>query len=911
MKFRRSIALILCFLPRLALTAEPGAITPEAHEFFEDRIRPILVENCYECHTAGSPKMKGGLALSIPSGVRLGGDSGPKIATGDPETSLLVHAIRYRDRELQMPPRSPLPARAVKDLETWIAMGAPDPRDDDPGALEQGPDVEEGRNFWSFRDPAHPSLPATEDPRWSGNPVDAFIFRKLAEAGLPPAPPADRRTWIRRATLDLTGLPPTPAEIDAFLSDTQSGARERVIDRLLASEAYGERWGRHWLDVARYSDSNGLDENLAFGNAWRYRDYVVDSFNRDKPFDRFLIEQIAGDLVSDPTEESITGTGFLALGARVLAEKDREKLRMDVIDEQIDTTGKAFLGLTLGCARCHDHKFDPILESDYYSLAAIFKNTESFATSATGAIWHWYEHDFASEEQKAAMKEWDDRIAEAKKAARTFQSEQTSRLRTEARDKAVDYLVAVTRFEQDASLSLIADVAAEFDLHPRILHHCRQHLFFHRDDEVFEPWWQYRRQGDIDGLRGFYEDRFAQVTAAFEEARQGDPKAKTIEDPVLEAFRAALHDNSGFLAVPAKPEHAFDPETLAELHRLEEEARIVESHAPDLPSAMGVTDVEEIADSLPVHIRGSHLNLGEPVPRAVPAVFSDEVAFPAETSGRLELAHWMASPEHPLTARVFVNRVWGWHFGTGLVKTTENFGTLGDRPSHPELLDWLATRFVASGWRLKDLHRLIMTSETYGMATGPLAPEAAEIDPGNRLLSAFPVRRLDAEQIRDSILAVSGRLDSELGGKTIPLRNRQMVFNHTSEDHTSYESVRRSLYLPVVRNHIFDWLQLFDYPDPTMPTGSRSSTTIAPQALLLLNSDLARDSAAAFASRLAREAGPALTARIDRAWHLAYGRPPRPAEVAAATEFLEGAGDRGWNLFCQSLIASSEFLYVP
>lgn len=890
------------------------AISPEHLDFFEKKIRPILVEHCYECHDAGQGKIKGGLALTSKNAISHGGDSGPLLTTGDPETSLLIKAVRYKDRDFQMPPRSPLPEEAVRDLEKWIAIGAPDPRNEEVIAKTSsgGMSPEEGKNFWSFQKRRAVPLPSSVKGTSAENPVDEFIRLSQEEMGLSPAAPAAKEVWLRRVTFDLTGLPPTPEEVNAFLKDTNPDAREKTVDRLLASPHYGTRWGRHWLDVARYADSNGLDENLAFGNAWRYRDYVFNAFNNDKPFDRFLIEQIAGDLLPDRTEETLVATGFLALGARVLAEPDREKLEMDVIDEQLDTLGKTFLGLTLGCARCHDHKFDPILQSDYYSLAAIFRNTSNFDETKTGAIHHWYEHKLEDPESSAGLKEWDKKIEDARKAASTFKSKTEGEIRGKARAKAVDYLVAAVGFDPETSLDRVEEIAAEFDLHPRILYHTRRHLDVNRDAPVFKAWWECQANGNLDALRAFYDEKFEKAVLMFSDLQKKDPKLTTLPDADLEIYRAELFDKAGFLAVPAKPEHAFDESSLVEYNRLEEEARLLESSAPDHPAAMGAADAPKIVDALPIHIRGSHLNLGDPVSRAFPVVFSPgETTFPEKASGRLELAKWMADPAHPLTARVIVNRIWRWHFGQGLVASTENFGPLGEKPSHPELLDWLANWFVEQGWSIKKLNRLILLSETYGRCSTPSGEQHAEIDPDNRLLSYFPIRRLEAEELRDAILAVSGRLDPEQGGKTIPLRNRQMVFNHTSKDHTSYDSLRRTAYLPVVRNNLYDWLQLFDFPDPTMPTGHRVSTTIAPQALIMLNSALAIDSSAAFARRLLSNAAND-EARIRLAWQLAFGRTPSTEETESAIGFLVASADleERWTLFCHSLFASNQFIYL-
>lgn len=878
-------------------------------EFFEKEIRPILVENCYRCHGGEADKIKGGLVLTNREALLQGGDSGAVLTTGKPEDSLLIEAIRYHNRDLQMPPKSPLPDSAVAALTQWVAMGAPDPREAESAAVAAGGmSPEEGRKFWSFQKPEAVELADLGDGE---NPIDFFVNAKLDEAGLEPASPAERRTWLRRATFDLIGLPPTTAETDAFLSDDSPDARAAVIDRLMGGSAYGVRWGRHWLDVARYADSNGLDENLAFGNAWRYRDWVVAAFNEDMPYNQFVLEQIAGDLLENPTRDQIVATGFLSLGARVLAEKDEEKLDMDVIDELLDTSGKAFLGLTLGCARCHDHKFDPILQSDYYSLAAIFKNTKKFADSKTGSIHHWYEHNFATEEEKEEFDALDKEIKASTAAATGFKNKTIAGLRENARDKAADYLAASAKIDRMTSLSKVAEVAAESGLHPRILYKCRSHLELNREDPVFAPWWEYIESGDIVGMQTFYRGQFTEATRLMDEAKKAEAKATTIDNETLEPFRAALFDNSGFLTVPAKAEHAFNETDLAEFHRLLEVARVLESGAPDRPAAMGVADSAEIEPELPIHIRGSHLNLGKLVPRAIPAVFSEDAEFPAEGSGRLELARWMSSASNPLTARVMVNRVWRWHFGKGLVSSTENFGVLGDRPSHPELLDWLAVRLVESGWSVKNLNRLIMTSDVYARASTPVNDVYSSVDPSNRMLSFFPVRRLEAEAIRDSILAVSGRLDDTEGGKTIPLRNKQMVFNHTSKDHTSYDSVRRSLYLPIVRNNLYDWLQLFDFPDPTMPTGHRQSTVIAPQALLVMNAPLIVNSSAAFAARLKKSAETD-EQRIRNAWLSAYNRPPTEPELAAAADFIASGDDRdeNWKLLCHSIFASNEFLYL-
>lgn len=935
---RRSTGQAVCTAVFAGLLASASGLRAEIDatslDFFEKEVRPVLIEHCYRCHSAESSNLKGGLRLDSRDGLLKGGDLGPAIVPGEPDRSRLIEAIRYKNHELQMPPKRALPTAQIDALTKWVAMGAPDPRkaSTETAAQPLGMSVEEGRSFWSFKPVSPPPVPVIENPKARiENPIDAFHQARLAEAGLSPAPPASKRTLIRRATYDLTGLPPTQKEVEAFLADESPQAFGRVVDRLLRSPHYGIRWGRHWLDVARYADSNGRDENLAFGNAWRYRDYVVDSFNTDKPFDRFLIEQIAGDLLPDANQETRTATGFLQLGAKVLAEGDKEKLVMDTIDEQIDTMGKAFLGLTLGCARCHTHKFDPIMHDDYYALAAIFKSSKTFADGGRGAIKYWYEHSFATDEEKKKIKEVEKEIAKRNAAATGFKSKETARIRGVARTRAVDYLVAATKFGTRATLEEVEMVARPMDLHPRILHHCRLHLEYNKTDPVFAKW--HELAGDTDAIERHYRALFKEAETAFAEAKKKDPKATKIDDERLELARAAMNRASGFLAVPTKAAHAFDAKALAEYERLSEIARVYESAAADLSSAMGVTD-GEVLKELPIHIRGSHLSLGQPIARNFPKVMRTGGApkLPENQSGRLELAQWMADPRHPLTARVFVNRAWRWHFGRGIVGTTENFGAMGDRPTHPELLDWLASEFVKSGWSVKQLHRLIMNTSAYRMANAhPDANTANAADPSNQLWWRFEIRRLEAEEIRDSTLAFAGLLDQRMGGKTIPLRNRQFFFNHTSEDHTQYDRLRRrSLYMPIVRNNLCDIFEQFDFPDPNLPSGNRHETVVAPQALLMMNSTLVMDAADALADQLLAVDVDGEAKRVRLAYQRVFARPPTTIERDRAVKFIEelagppsllnastideaaAAADRkrAWSLFCQSLAASNEFIYL-
>ncbi len=879
--------------------------TSEGIAFFEKNVRPILIERCYECHSAAK-KIKGGLALDTRDATRKGGETGAAIVPGKPSESRLIEAVRYQNRDLQMPPKSPLAAGEVKALEQWIAMGAPDPRTSErPATAHKGPvapGIEEGRKHWAFRPLSTPAPPNVPNQTTRANtPIDQFVQAQLAAKGLHPAEPADKRTLLRRATYDLTGLPPTPLEIDAFVSDTRADAFDRVIERLLASPHYGERWGRHWLDVARYADSNGLDENVALGNAWRYRDYVVRAFNDDKPYDQFVIEQLAGDLVPNRSEDSLAGTGFLALGAKVLAEPDMQKLTLDIIDEQIDTLGKAFLGMTFGCVRCHDHKFDPVRQDDYYAMAAIFRSTKSLGDERTGAIKYWYEHSLADPVVLEAKKQHEALTKKERAQMTAFTTKARNAIKAELQAQAAEYLAAAARFDMTTGIAEIERIAAAAGLRPRYLAACRQYLERHPDHPFFAKWRTLANKPDE--VRAHY-------SPLFEEALQSK------KGPAYET----LTDIAGFLAIPDKDADAFDAATLAQVEELNSKVMDLESQTPDPPAIMGVAD-GDITRTMPVHIRGSYLTLGKPVERGFPEVMRTSFTkpvMPARQSGRLEFARWIASGEHPLTARVMVNRIWRWHFGTGLVASTDNFGLLGDKPSHPELLDWLARRFIEDGWSIKDMHRLIMKSAVYQQSSAPSASMAdtsdpRQIDPENRLLWRANIQRLEAEQVRDAMLSVSGWLDPKIGGKTIPLRNREFVFNHTSRDHTTYESPRRALYVPIIRNHLYDLLEQFDYPDPTMPTGSRNSTVIAPQALILMNSPLATECGQRLAARMTARGDDA--ARVMGLWPLLYGRDATPSETQHALALLAAlrnanAGEAAWSELCQTLMSANEFIYL-
>jgi cytochrome c553/mono/diheme cytochrome c family protein len=790
---------------------------------FEQMIAPIFTRHCVACH--GSETQEGSLRLDSRAGLVAGGGTGAVIVPGAAAESLLVQAIRRVDESLSMPPEGPLAAEDVAAIAAWVDAGAPHP---DGPIVPASPKVTlaGGRDHWSLQPIERPAVPGGH----ATHPIDAFLEAALAESGLLPTPRADGFTLARRLAFDLTGLPPDADRSDRFAADPSPEALADFIDDLLASPHYGEHWGRHWLDVVRYADSNGLDENVAHGNAWRYRDYVIAAFNTDKPFDAFVREQIAGDLMVRPDDpparraELLTATGFLVLGPKVLAEGDETKLLMDIIDEQIDTAGKAFLGLALGCARCHDHKFDPVSHADYYALAGIFQSTRTMESLARIAKWH-------------------------------------------------ENIIA-TPAEQEAH---------------------------------------------------------ARATREIEAAKQA-------VDAFLSQTRASLASAGGGPAAAEIPEDTFPDDAKARLAELRAIQKQREESRAELPSAMGVTEGEPTATA--IHLRGSHLTLGRTVPRGIPAVlqFDGPLAIPDDASGRLQLAEWLTDPRHPLTARVIVNRVWRWHFGRGLVASTDNFGTTGDRPVHGPLLDWLAAELIDSGWSLKHLHRLILTSSSWQRssdpARSPTAAAAATIDPDNLLWWRADVRRLEAESIRDAMLAVSGRLDTTMGGSLLHVDNRAFLFDHTSKDETDYDVPRRSVYLPVIRNHIQDALWLFDCTDGAVPDGDRATSTVASQALWLLNADLPMQAAGSLAADAIAMAPDEAARQVEFVFRRVLGRPPttaetgwfleqvallRPLVASWEREALAGEGEasqqpspeeRAWAAAIQALLVSDQFLVV-
>ena len=761
--------LLLMGLIRLASPADgAGPAEPEGDRFFREKIRPVLEASCFGCHSATAAKVKGGLLLDSREALLRGGDTGPAVVPGNGGESLLIQAIRHTDG-LDMPPKKPkLADPVIDDFERWVNMGVPF-----PGSESAGPRLDDARRHWSFQPVNKTRPPEVREVAWVRTPVDAFILEKLEGRGWKPAPPAEPRDLIRRVTFDLTGLPPSPEDVESFVADTSTDAYKRLVDRLLASPRHGERWAQHWLDLVRFAETEGYEYDRHIPDAWRFRDYVIDSLNRDKPFDRFLLEQIAGDEIAPDDPECQVASTFHRLGPvrRNAGNPEIALSRNEVLTDRTDILGTAILGLTVGCARCHNHKLEPISQKDYYRFQAYLAATE--------------EHDIvlASPGEKAAWeavnKEFQEELKLLQKRAKGATGEERSKLKAE-----------------------------------------------------------------IMALEGRTPEPLPTIPGTW-----NDPAQRT----EIHVLKRGVWENKGDLVGPRPP---------------------------------GVL----VADDLPE--------------------LAPDVADP-----RTRLARWLVDPEHPLTSRVLANRLWQHHFGAGLVKTVNDFGTKGDRPSHPELLDWLAATLVEGGWKLKPVHRLLVLSNAYRQSgRSPLATEAMRSDPENRLLWHASRRRLTAEEIRDAMLATSGRLNPKAGGPSVMVpvdpALTKLLYKpsqwRAASNRDEYD--RRSIYLFAKRNLRLPFLEAFDAPTALASCARRESSTHAPQALELLNGPLSNDLAAAFAGRLAREAGTERDRLVDRAFRLALGRPPTPDELAISLEYLR---DQAPEEFALAMFNLNGFLYVP
>ncbi|HEY7118997.1 MAG TPA: PSD1 and planctomycete cytochrome C domain-containing protein [Tepidisphaeraceae bacterium] len=781
-------------------------------DFFEKKIRPVLAQQCYKCHSAEAKKLKGKLLLDNRDGALKGGETGPAVVPGTPGQSLLIKAIQWTDKDLQMPPKEQLPPEVVADFVTWVRAGAPWTGAPQNGATVATTQASATPNYaanydhlrkelWSWQPIANPDPPAVKKEAWVRDDIDRFVLAKLEENNLDPSPRADKLSLLRRVSFDLIGLPPTPEEIDAYLRDDSPKAFEKVVDRLLDSPRFGERWGRHWLDVARYAESSGMSRNFIYYYAWRYRDYVIDAFNSDKPYNQFVREQIAGDLLpaNTPAEKDrlAVATGFLTVGPRDFNERNPRQFLMNTVDEQIDTVGRAFLATTIACARCHDHKFDPIPTAEYYSLAGIFASTDEF----TGI--------------------------------------ERRRMANRQNPYSDDHFIKLSGYKAGAESKKDLD-----------------------DDEV----------------------------------------------------RAQARRALGKMAVAARLGQTY-----------------TQPSTPPRPLAMGVQDDSRPTD-IRILVRGELDKPGDNVKRGFLSIPSmkDAPGISTGESGRLELAVWLTRADNPLTARVMVNRIWEHLFGKGLVGSVDNFGTTGDKPTHPQLLDHLATQFMKDGWSVKRMIRAIVLSNTYQQAA-TFDRAKYNVDPDNHLLWRMNQRRLEAEAIRDAMLAASGRLDtrSPIGSPALDLPPIEVRVARINPGEILSNMNYRSVYLPIFRNAVPEVLEAFDFADPNQVSGQRDVTTVAPQALFMLNNAFVTKQATALAARVANSPIRADAGRIDLAYKLTLGRPASGAEreramayvgayfrdPAAATAKPRGRRDdtprlEAFASFCQALMASAEFRYL-
>jgi cytochrome c553 len=810
----------------LAGWAQAADDDPKGIEFFEKKIRPVLVANCYQCHSASSKELKGELRLDTREGIRKGGEQGPAVVPGKVGESLVIAALKHEDG-LEMPPKQKLSEEIVADFTKWIEMGAPDPRRPNTSTVGSKINILEARQWWSFQPVKLTPPPAVKNAAWAKSDIDRYLLAGLEAKGLSPVADADRRTLIRRVYFDLAGLPPTPEEVEAFVADADPKAFEKVVDRLLGVPQFGERWGRHWLDVARYGESTSKERNIPYPYAWRYRDYVYDSFAADKPFDQFVREQIAGDLLPAKNDAQrnvmLTATGFLALGPKSLNNRNNEQYLMDQADEQLDVATRGVMGLSVACARCHDHKFDPIPTTDYYALAGIFRSTDTLSGVKRGNNKTGYSGDFAH--LAAAGEKSEANLEERRKLAQLKRERDEGEKQLEvAREQAKERLAA-------------------------------------------------RPSGD--GNKG-----------------KGKNKAKN---------KAA----KGLAAAFRKEQQRIN----------ELDAQISELEGRDSASGepvMAVRDARRPAD-VHVNIRGEVTELGPEVPRGYVRVltFAKSPDVVPTQSGRLQLAMWMTSEQNPLTARVMANRVWFHLFGRGVVETIDNFGALGERPTNPELLDYLAIRFVKNDWSVKRLIREIVLSRAYQLSSEH-SEAAYAADPDNKLVWRMNRRRLEAEAIRDALLAVGGQLDLQRPAGSLVQTVSGEIGRQAKTAGLKQPVKYRSAYLPMVRGLVPEFLNLFDVADAELVVGQRDVTTVAPQALYLMNNPLVVELSGATAERIAAKSD--LTsdaARVDYAFRLVLGRPATTDEQAATLAYLQEseASPTAWTSVCQMLFASAEFRY--
>ena len=927
---RMGKALIKLALFSLVVVGLSNARAAGRFDFFEREIRPLLHKHCYKCHSTEAEKLKGGLLLDSRQGWETGGDSGPAIVSGDVEGSLLLRAVSYEDADLQMPPKYKLADHERAALGKWVEAGAADPRDHQTEGKAKGVDLVKGRGFWSFQPVTNQPVPKMNPAPSQGEnlgAIDRFILARLAKESIERVDLARPETLLRRLYFDLIGLPPTPDQMDDFLANPSPEAYARLVDRLLGSPQFGETWGRHWLDVARFAESSGGGRSLMFKDAWRFRDYVINAFNDDKPFDQLIREQIAGDLMPAGTREEqnerFVATGFLALGPHNYELQDKELLRMEVVDEQIETVGRAFLGMTLGCARCHDHKFDPVPTDDYYALAGIFRSTQSLVP---GNVSGWVARELepeltlkkAIERHAGETREANAALKVAKKELRKAEgiSGETGVIVDDLQaEKIGDWMESTSnktyfgdnyihdkgegKGQKKVIFTAELKEAGEYEVRfgyttgtnrareaPVTIEHANGQTTIRINQREKPP------INDNFKIMGRFQFNAGKAVVSVSNANTRDV---VIADAVV------------FVPVEELKKDSVPRQRLAKLRG--EVDRLVmrvdalkKTKSTNLPKAMSVQDEKETGD-WHVHIRGEIRNKGAVVPRGFlqAASKTKTVAQPtiaAGRSGRLELAEWVASSDNPLTSRVMVNRIWHHLIGNGLVRTTDNFGMMGEMPSHAALLDWLAHQFVVDQWSVKKMIRRIVMSRTYRLAsTGESIGRT--IDPENRLIWRANRKRLTAEAIRDSILSVSGQLSMQQGGPTIR-KFSQYDWGY------EFDTVRRSVYVPLFRNTLLELFELFDIANPNVSTGRRSETTLPTQALYMMNSPFVNAEAKRAGEHIAGLDAPDAD-RVRLAYRLALGREPTADEAGLALEFVGQTEAGAWAALAHSLFASVDF----
>ncbi len=902
-------------------------------QFFETKIRPLLADSCYQCHSRQSKKVKGGLLVDSREGLLKGGDSGPILGNGDPDQSLLIKAVRYKDEDLRMPPDGKkLTGAEVADLEAWVKMGAPL-----PGAgLQEDKIKASAGTHWAFQPVKRPAIPAVKNGRWVQSPVDAFILAKLELNGMQPAQPAEKRILIRRATYDLIGLPPTPEEVAAFVADESPGAFATVVDRLLASPHYGERWGRHWLDVARYAST---DSPYAF----TYRDYVIRAFNDDLPYDEFLLEQLAADQLDlGKNKQALAGLGFLTGGRRF------ENNIHDTIDDRIDAVSRGILALSVSCARCHDHKYDPIPTRDYYSLHGVFASSiepEELPTLGIAPDPKKYA-DYLSK-RKPMQARWDN-----------FVRKQEALVLKQHRGQTAQYLLLS---RQPAKLAELA--GEEFGLSDRKILRAGATRWLKaleqmdpESDPIFAPWFAFAAlpasefaerakvlsariaanslgrpvnslvagafagepPASLKDVADRYGKLFEEADKRWQERLRSDAGSQRLPEGALEALRQVFYGKDSPGNVPAEliPTLYNVPALMQILPLRAEITRLDASHPGAPQRAMALFDSPQPKNSR-VFIRGNPNRLGEEVPRQFLAILAGDKRTPfTRGSGRLELARAIASRENPLTARVIVNRLWLHHFGAGLVTTPDDFGLRCDPPSHPELLDYLAWRFMQEGWSLKKLHRLLMLSSVYQEKTDDNLRYEKQ-DPDNRLLAKMNRRRLDFESMRDTLLFVAGNLEHSLGGRPVDLLKRGPAKEQPY-------STRRTVYGVIDRNELPAWFRTFDLANPDITTAQRDATTVPQQSLFFLNSPFVMNQACKMVDRSRFQRLDDETTQVRSLYQLVYQRDPRADEIQLGLRFLQAKPARAdlkeqshaqqpldpWDRYGQVLLMSNELMFV-